>query len=38
MEIVERKLIYRVKLGGKRFSVFEDAIIDTGSRSAPGPI
>lgn len=31
MEIVERKLISRVKLQGKRYTVFEDGLIDTGA-------
>jgi predicted aspartyl protease len=31
MEIEERRLILRVKLGGRRFHVFEDALIDTGA-------
>ena len=31
MEIKERKLICRVMLEGKRFRVFEDALIDTGA-------
>ena len=31
MEIKERKLLLRVKLGGRRFHVFEDALIDTGA-------
>jgi len=31
MEIKGRKLILRVKLGGRRLHVFEDALIDTGA-------
>lgn len=31
MEIKEGRLISRVKLEGKKFSIFEDALIDTGS-------
>jgi len=31
MRIRERKLITRVRLAGKRFHVFEDALIDTGA-------
>jgi clan AA aspartic protease (TIGR02281 family) len=31
MEIVSRKLISRVRLQGKRFAVFEDALVDTGA-------
>jgi predicted aspartyl protease len=31
MEIKEGRLITRVKLEGKKFSTFEDALIDTGS-------
>jgi predicted aspartyl protease len=31
MKIVERKLISRVKLQGRRFTVFEDALMDTGA-------
>jgi predicted aspartyl protease len=31
MEIVGRKLISRVKLQGRRFTVFEDALVDTGA-------
>jgi clan AA aspartic protease (TIGR02281 family) len=31
MKIVARKLISRVKLQGRRFTVFEDALIDTGA-------
>jgi predicted aspartyl protease len=31
MKIVARKLISRVKLQGRRFTVFEDALMDTGA-------
>ena len=31
MEIIGRKLISRVRLQGMRFTVFEDALIDTGA-------
>jgi predicted aspartyl protease len=31
MEIIARKLISRVRLQGRRFAVFEDALIDTGA-------
>lgn len=31
MDIQEGRLISRVKLEGKKFSIFEDALIDTGS-------
>jgi predicted aspartyl protease len=31
MKIVARKLITRVKLQGRRFTVFEDALMDTGA-------
>jgi predicted aspartyl protease len=31
MEIIARKLISRVRLQGRRFTVFEDALIDTGA-------
>jgi predicted aspartyl protease len=31
MKIVARKLINRVKLQGRRFTVFEDALMDTGA-------
>ena len=31
MDIVERKLICGIRLEGKRYTVFEDAIIDTGA-------
>jgi len=31
MEIVERKLVCRVKLQGDRYSVLEDALVDTGA-------
>jgi clan AA aspartic protease (TIGR02281 family) len=31
MEIIGRKLVSRVRLQGKRFTVFEDALIDTGA-------
>jgi len=31
MKIRERKLIIRAKLEGKRFRVFEDALIDAGA-------
>ena len=31
MEILERKLVSKVRLQGKRYSVLEDALIDTGA-------
>jgi predicted aspartyl protease len=31
MEIIARRLISRVRLQGRRFTVFEDALIDTGA-------
>ena len=31
MEIVQGRLIVRVKLEGKKFNTFEDALIDTGA-------
>lgn len=37
MRIKERKLVTRVKLGGKRFHVFEDALIDTGAAFTVAP-